>query len=348
MASLTCPQTPPRRSRSPQRCQIQRPTSPQGKAISARNAITHGLRAEQTVLATAESDPHYTKLKRDLFLTYQPIDRAEIEIVTNLFNAFWLLRRTERHESDLYDMVVFTHLRDWTSRNPTLDSSLTMTYAFRQPRTFDVPSLSQISRNQSRFTRIIDRSLAQLRHHREIMRSQPECPFDYQTHRQHQGRTETARQAQPQANARGAPTPAATATPTTPTIRPDHAFHSKTCPTTHPRTSAFAQARRHYPGVIAGATAGPSSYALHPNANSHNLRHFRTKLGFGKRTHLPSAAHRRTLPPLRLPTRPPATVPSGIPPRHHVLLGPSIFPSSLPSRDTLLPPSSSAYAAPTD
>ena len=68
------------------------PTSPEGKATSSRNAISHGLTARHAVLPT-ENVADYEEFVADLIDQYRPGNRLHHALVKDFANVTWRLRR---------------------------------------------------------------------------------------------------------------------------------------------------------------------------------------------------------------------------------------------------------------
>ena len=77
------------------------PRTPEGKAISSRNALKHGLRAskpENTV--PAEMRQAYEQLRAEFLAQYQPDGPTELAILDLVILATWQLRRI--HEIEIF------------------------------------------------------------------------------------------------------------------------------------------------------------------------------------------------------------------------------------------------------
>ena len=76
------------------------PRTPEGKARSALNALTHGLTAITPVLP--DEDPTtYEALRQRLFEQYRPVLALEAELVEALANTLWRLRRVGPMEAGI-------------------------------------------------------------------------------------------------------------------------------------------------------------------------------------------------------------------------------------------------------
>ncbi len=77
------------------------PKTPVGKAISSRNALTHGLRARAALLPGEDKNSFFRLFKafRDHF---HPLGRFEEVLVEQMTVAYWKLSRLTRIEAHVY------------------------------------------------------------------------------------------------------------------------------------------------------------------------------------------------------------------------------------------------------
>jgi hypothetical protein len=75
------------------------PTTPEGKARSAKNALKHGLRSEHAVVLESEDAGAYVALGAALELDLAPLGAMERALVERIASALWRLRRAERLET---------------------------------------------------------------------------------------------------------------------------------------------------------------------------------------------------------------------------------------------------------
>ena len=78
------------------------PQTPEGKARSRRNAITHGLTAREIVLAH-EDPAKFEALSQELQLRFKPRDALEEELVGRVAGLLWRLKRVPVFEAALLD-----------------------------------------------------------------------------------------------------------------------------------------------------------------------------------------------------------------------------------------------------
>ena len=72
-----------------------------GKIKSSKNALKHGLLAEQ-FLIVGENKVEYEEFKQGLIDYYNPLDQLQEEIVFQLISLQWRIRRTTRVEAGIY------------------------------------------------------------------------------------------------------------------------------------------------------------------------------------------------------------------------------------------------------
>ena len=80
------------------------PRTPEGKARSRRNAITHGLTARDVVLAH-EDPARFEALCEELRLRFKPRDAFEEELAGRIAALLWRLRRFPVFEAALLDKI---------------------------------------------------------------------------------------------------------------------------------------------------------------------------------------------------------------------------------------------------
>ncbi len=75
------------------------PATPEGKARSSRNALTHGLTAKVHLLQPGEDEPAFQGLATRLFAELAPTGEVDGFLVANLAAAMWRTGRAHQHES---------------------------------------------------------------------------------------------------------------------------------------------------------------------------------------------------------------------------------------------------------
>ena len=86
------------------------PKADEGKARAKRNALRHGLTAEQTVLPH-EDPKNYDALRAGLLQSHAPENAAESALVEELVNAYWRLLRLHRVETKYWENLGGTYNR---------------------------------------------------------------------------------------------------------------------------------------------------------------------------------------------------------------------------------------------
>jgi hypothetical protein len=77
------------------------PVTEEGKAISSRNSLTHGLTSARVVLPH-ESQEEFDHLEAGIAKHYNPVGELERELVHEMAAARWRLRRIEEMEAALF------------------------------------------------------------------------------------------------------------------------------------------------------------------------------------------------------------------------------------------------------
>ena len=76
------------------------PTTPEGRAISSRNSLTHGLSAQSVVLSAESTEDFQTLLDAHIH-QFHPANHVEMELVRVMVIARWRLRRILAIETSL-------------------------------------------------------------------------------------------------------------------------------------------------------------------------------------------------------------------------------------------------------
>ncbi len=85
------------------------PRTPQGKAVSARNATTHGLFARDIVLPSLGEDPEgYQQIEAQFTAQLAPRSLLERHYVEKIAAASWRLRRLHRWQAQLFEDETLT------------------------------------------------------------------------------------------------------------------------------------------------------------------------------------------------------------------------------------------------
>jgi len=80
----------------------QGPVTPEGKARSSMNALTHGLTAADICIAVENPD-EFNKFQQEYFDEFQPQTRVERDLVTELISARWRQERLWSFDAAIID-----------------------------------------------------------------------------------------------------------------------------------------------------------------------------------------------------------------------------------------------------
>ena len=86
------------------------PKSPEGKAVSSRNATTHGMTAKALILE-GENPLVFDAVRERLFVEFGPETLIEAELVEQLAGILWRLRRVPVFEAALIEWVAFRTIK---------------------------------------------------------------------------------------------------------------------------------------------------------------------------------------------------------------------------------------------
>ncbi|MEX2160004.1 MAG: hypothetical protein WEB04_11440 [Dehalococcoidia bacterium] len=78
------------------------PRTPEGKAISSKNAAKHGLRSPHPfIIQGVESPEEWDEFKFGVIESWQPAGMQELELAINIAFGYWKLRRCRLYENTL-------------------------------------------------------------------------------------------------------------------------------------------------------------------------------------------------------------------------------------------------------
>jgi hypothetical protein len=92
------------------------PVSPEGKALSSRNRLSHGFRSS-TVLLPGDDPAEYEDLLTELSEHFAPRDLTETRLIREMADAEWRLRRVRRHMESAFTR----HIATLAEANPSLN-----------------------------------------------------------------------------------------------------------------------------------------------------------------------------------------------------------------------------------
>jgi hypothetical protein len=88
------------------------PRTPEGKAVSSGNAVTHGATAKRLFLQ-GENEQEFADLWAGWMLQYPPGSPAEVAMVEQLAKCEWFARRAERRYLEVEERLQARHAGDW-------------------------------------------------------------------------------------------------------------------------------------------------------------------------------------------------------------------------------------------
>ena len=106
------------------------PKTAEGKAISARNAIRHGLNSASVVL-WCEKKEKYLEYLEDLTAEWQPETITELELVTALADAQWQLKRLTAIRTASIDLEMDRAEKSFREDFPASDETTRLALAWQ-------------------------------------------------------------------------------------------------------------------------------------------------------------------------------------------------------------------------
>jgi len=140
------------------------PVTPEGKAISSRNALKHGLSQQiaNHVTIRGEKDADFDAFRDSYFQRFQPADQAESDLVDTLAMAQWRIRRARCLEAytfaDAFDCYQEALAQAFTS---TPSNNQALAYVFERLN-LDANTHAPVMRYEAQISRLYDRALKQL------------------------------------------------------------------------------------------------------------------------------------------------------------------------------------------
>ena len=148
------------------------PITPEGKRISAMNALRHGLAAESVVLST-ESRPRFQALLDSYMEKFQPRDQFEADLVEEMAVAKWRQRRSWSLETAAVDLEIDRRKNPTDEELQQTDGPTHSAIAF-----IDVEdkskAISLFAGYEARMRRTYQRALTDLEHVNKIKNRQNE------------------------------------------------------------------------------------------------------------------------------------------------------------------------------
>src|SRR5216683_4625505 len=149
------------------------PKTPEGKEISSRNAITHGMTARYTFTLATESRGEYEEFLAEHIAIHQPVTAPEKELVDQMAIARWRIRRFVAAETVLFDCEIIRNQAAINKEFAPADTGIHLAMAIRSLAD-ESRVLSLMSRYESRHQRVHDKAYAALRELQKSRTSQPD------------------------------------------------------------------------------------------------------------------------------------------------------------------------------
>ncbi len=159
------------------------PRTPQGKARSARNALSHGLTASSTPLLSSESQEHYDAFSQALLQDLAPRTPEQQLLAERIVQLHWRLRRLPQAEAQLFETLHQEYL-DPPARDLLMEMGRPDPAAGRTPLTPAQLLAREFAHGSSnpflrlaRYERSLNSSLTQARSAlRRLQQEQPQDP----------------------------------------------------------------------------------------------------------------------------------------------------------------------------
>jgi hypothetical protein len=151
------------------------PKTPEGKAISSQNALTHGMCAKALVL-TNENVAHFEEVRRQYLDQLKPVGIIEADLVDELIAARWRQRRGWAVETAMIDLKQDQQEAELAIKYNRLDEP-TRTVIALHTIGHESNALNQIQRHDSRLSRqfrLTMKTLLELQERRKKQEPAPE------------------------------------------------------------------------------------------------------------------------------------------------------------------------------
>ena len=136
------------------------PITPEGRAKSSRNAVTHGLTANAIVMYT-ESEPKFNQIRESYLARFEPQDQVELDLVDQMVAARWRLERIWTIESAVIEIKMRTQEPQVERDFAIIDQETRTAVAF-EGLAEDSKVLQLVSRYESRYQRNYSNALKTL------------------------------------------------------------------------------------------------------------------------------------------------------------------------------------------
>src|SRR5712692_395857 len=137
------------------------PATPEGRAISSRNSLRHGLTAKAVVLP-GESQEEFQALLDDHVDQFQPATGVESSLVQTMAVARWRLNRIAGIETNIFGNEIALHAEHIDSQLTNMQPDDHLAWVFRHLADCGGKDLALILRYEGTLTRTYERAFKQL------------------------------------------------------------------------------------------------------------------------------------------------------------------------------------------
>src|SRR6185369_10002988 len=146
--------------------------SPEGIQKSSMNALSHGLTSKLLVL-TNESQASYDKLRLEYVNRFQPQDGVEMDLVDDMVNARWRLRRIAIMQTAALDLQMDKDEKELSHSFKQIDQPTRLVVAFGKLSN-EGNTLQTLLRYETTYSRMYDRARKAL----EALQAKPSQPIE--------------------------------------------------------------------------------------------------------------------------------------------------------------------------
>lgn len=153
------------------------PVSADGKARSSRNAVRFGLTCGRPLILQDEDAADYADLRAEYYDEFAPATRAEMDLVDDMIQARWQIRRCQTIETALLDIELDRLLPGLRDAVPDIDPAGALALTFKDLAD-NSTALALIHRYQNSHARAYQRAMRLLGELRDEWDDDSEPPVD--------------------------------------------------------------------------------------------------------------------------------------------------------------------------
>ena len=137
------------------------PKTEEGKSISSRNAVRHGLTATATVVLQNENPEAWNHVLATHMAHYRPADDIEHELVEDIAFCRWRMRRFRNVDTALWELRMEDQSAEFNRHYAAADETARLAFAFRTDA-----NLHLASRYEGQLRRSYERAIRNLNEYR--------------------------------------------------------------------------------------------------------------------------------------------------------------------------------------